>query len=132
MSHAPGKWISYTPTWGGTGGTPSIGNGTLAGRYVKIGDLVHAEIDLIFGSSTTANSATLWTFDAPSNPASKVAGAATWRGTYYGVGTVLRESANAIYVVYGDGASASNFVGYQKPWTWADTHWLHLSFTYQA
>ena len=32
--------IAYTPTWTGTGGTPTLGNGTLSGVYQQVNKLV--------------------------------------------------------------------------------------------
>lgn len=44
---------TYTPTWTTTGSAPSIGNGTLSGAYVKVGQLVTVTAKLLAGSSTT-------------------------------------------------------------------------------
>lgn len=44
---------AYTPTWTASGTAPAIGNGSLTGRYVKIGKLVEAEIALTGGTTTT-------------------------------------------------------------------------------
>jgi len=50
-----GAWTSYTPTW--TSSTPpTLGNGTLLGRYMKIGRTCITEIHLTTGSSTTYGS----------------------------------------------------------------------------
>jgi hypothetical protein len=46
--------IAYTPAWGGT-----IGNGTLNGRYIKIGKMLFVEIELSFGSTTIQASGTV-------------------------------------------------------------------------
>ena len=35
--NAMSSWTSYTPTWTGTGGTPTVGNGTLSGSYLSYG-----------------------------------------------------------------------------------------------
>jgi hypothetical protein len=48
--------VSYTPTWAGSGSNPSLGNGTLVGRYQKIGRMVTLHINLIPGSTTTYGS----------------------------------------------------------------------------
>jgi len=52
----PGAWTSYPPTWTGSGSNPSLGNGTLVGRYSKVGRLVTVHINLIPGSTTTYGS----------------------------------------------------------------------------
>ena len=47
-------WTTYTPVWASSGGTqPSIGNGTITGRYAYIGATIIGEIRLLFGSTTT-------------------------------------------------------------------------------
>jgi hypothetical protein len=52
----PGAWTSYTPTWTGSGSNPSLGNGTLVGKYSKIGRQVTIHINLIPGNTTTFGS----------------------------------------------------------------------------
>ncbi|MEU9447274.1 hypothetical protein [Streptomyces sp. NPDC048277] len=67
-------WTDYTPVWGAeTGTAPSIGNGTLAGSYVKTGTVVDVRIYLKIGSTTnlTAQDANAnWTFSLPVAPTS--------------------------------------------------------------
>lgn len=46
-------WTSYTPTWTSTGTAPALGNGTLVGRYMKVGRTVTAHVNLITGSTST-------------------------------------------------------------------------------
>lgn len=46
-------WTTYTPSWTAASVNPSIGNGTLQGRYVKAGRLVLVEIQMLAGSTTT-------------------------------------------------------------------------------
>ena len=52
---APG-WTAYTPTWASSGTAPSLGNGTLTGRYRRAAnsDEVEVEIKLQWGSTTTS------------------------------------------------------------------------------
>lgn len=53
MTAQTAAWTSAAPTWTAFAGSPSVGNGTLTGRYKKIGKTVHWEIQLIAGSTTT-------------------------------------------------------------------------------
>ena len=46
-------WDTYTPAWTAVTANPSLGNGTLTGRYFKIGKLYIVEISLAMGSTTT-------------------------------------------------------------------------------
>ncbi|MCX4596080.1 hypothetical protein OG819_42465 [Streptomyces sp. NBC_01549] len=52
----PGAWTSYTPTWTATTTNPVVNNGTLVGRYSKIGRQVTVHINLVPGSTTTYGS----------------------------------------------------------------------------
>lgn len=49
-------WTTYTPTWTASTTNPSLGNGTLVGRYQKTGRLVACHINLAPGSTTTLGS----------------------------------------------------------------------------
>jgi hypothetical protein len=62
-----GAWTDYTPTWvAETGGTPAVNNGTLTGRYLKVGRTVDFLIKLVVGSTTTFGSANAnWAFGLP-------------------------------------------------------------------
>ncbi|MBI0293283.1 hypothetical protein JBE04_01910 [Streptomyces sp. PRKS01-29] len=48
-------FVSYTPTWTGTS-NPSIGNGTLQGRYWRHGSNITGIINLTIGSTTSLGS----------------------------------------------------------------------------
>jgi len=49
-------WTSWTPTWSGSLGAPSLGNGTVAAKYKQIGKTVFFRIHYVFGSSTNFGS----------------------------------------------------------------------------
>lgn len=61
-----GAWTTYTPTWT-SGGTTSIGNGTLTGRYklldANTGLLI---VRFVWGSTTSDSGSGTWTFSLPS------------------------------------------------------------------
>lgn len=46
-------WSTYEPTWDSTGTDPDIGNGTLVGRFMRLGTWGQCVIDLVFGSTTS-------------------------------------------------------------------------------
>lgn len=56
--------VSYTPVWAATGTQPSIGDGTLNGRYVLRGKMCLVDIHLLMGSTTTYGSGN-WSFTIP-------------------------------------------------------------------
>ena len=60
-------WQSYTPTWTASTTNPSIGNGTLSGRYIQIGKLVYCQFKMVAGSTTTFGSGE-WRFSYPISP----------------------------------------------------------------
>lgn len=55
-SHVQGDYIAYTPTWKGSTTNPTIGNGTLSGRYLIHENFCRAEIYVEMGSTTTFGS----------------------------------------------------------------------------
>lgn len=62
-------WAAYTPTWltAGAGADPTLGNGTIAGRWTKAAKLVTVRIKLTWGSTTSGGSGA-WTFSMPVGP----------------------------------------------------------------
>ncbi|MFE7928043.1 hypothetical protein ACFU6S_04810 [Streptomyces sp. NPDC057456] len=67
-------WTNYTPVWRcETGAAPVLGNGTLAGAYVKTGTVVTFRIYLKIGSTTNLSAQDAngdWTFSLPAAPVS--------------------------------------------------------------
>ena len=59
-----GAAIAYTPTWTTTGTAPSLGNGTLSGTYMQLGNMVVFTVSLVIGSTTTTGTGT-WRFALP-------------------------------------------------------------------
>lgn len=57
-------WTAYTPSWTADGTNPSLGNGTLSGRFMQAGKLLHWRISLTMGSTTTFGSGA-WLFSLP-------------------------------------------------------------------
>ncbi|MFB7711580.1 hypothetical protein [Streptomyces sp. NPDC056105] len=68
-----GAWSTYTPGWfAETGTNPTLGNGTLTGRYLKVGRTVDWVMQLTWGSTTAAGSgggSENWMFGLPAAPA---------------------------------------------------------------
>ena len=65
----PTPWTVYTPAWTSSGTQPTIGTGSLSGRYTKIHTTVHFEMAITFASSTNPGTGT-YTFTLPVVPAS--------------------------------------------------------------
>lgn len=127
--NAIGSWVSYAPTWAATGGTPSVGNGTLTGYYRTYGDVCDIAISLTLGSSSSMTNTTAWTFSLPVTPAASFTAAAVCVNTgaaWYPCATVL--STTVLVVACPDGS----FAGYQKPFTWDVGDYLRINGTYRV
>lgn len=124
-------WTSFTPTWTGTGGTPSIGNGTISGRYMTYGKLAVVQISLVWGSTTTANTATAWLFTIGGLTGSSV--------TNVGGAMAFDTSGSAFYNGVGYLSDTTHLaavcnnalVGATTPMTWASGDTLTLTVTIQ-
>jgi hypothetical protein len=57
-------WTNFAPTWSNSGSTqPTVGNGTLIGKYKKFGRTAHLTIKLFWGSTTSAGDPNgFWSF----------------------------------------------------------------------
>lgn len=133
ITAADAAWTAYTPTWEGTGGTPAIGNGELSGRYKQVGKTVYFRIYMLWGSTTTANTATAWTLTLPvtayelrNTPfAAYVRDAGTL--TYRAIADITTSTKLIIWA-----ADSNVQVGYLSPHTWANSDVLSISGTYEA
>jgi hypothetical protein len=61
-----GATQTYTPLWNGTTANPSIGNGSISGRYQEWGNWVDLSIDIRIGSTTNKGSG-YWVWTLPVN-----------------------------------------------------------------
>ena len=125
---------SYTPTWNAGTTNPTLGNGTLVGRYVQIGKTVHATISLTFGSTTTIGSGA-YTFGLPV--------AAANDGIQYPVGGArVRDDSTSTYAMrtaylvntttVAMAAENGVNIGHNNPWTMASGDIINISMTYEA
>lgn len=138
-----GAWTTWTPTWtaeGGGGSNPTLGNGTLSGRYHKVGRMVTFAIQLVWGSTTAAGGGAgseNWTFTLPFQVAAGMNG---WRivqaqakdDSTYHLGLCELDTGNSGQVrriVAGDQTSTA-FWDSVAPFTWAtgDTLWIFGSY----
>lgn len=63
---APPAMVTYTPTWTASTTNPTLGNGTLSGRYWRNGPIVKGAINLTIGSTTGLGSGN-YTWQLPTN-----------------------------------------------------------------
>ena len=131
-----GKWQSYTVSWTATTTNPSIGNGTLTGRYTQIGKTIMGNILLICGSTTTFGSG-YWIFSLPKVSASSNTPylgnfAILDFGTGFYVGAIIIETGIGTFITTmrdGDGYGAFSST---LPHVWAVNDKLQIAFTYET
>lgn len=131
-----GAYTSFTPTWSNL----TVGNATNTGRYLRIGNHVHVEQTLIFGSTTTVSGAIYVDFPitgANTSNNESIAGTATLldAGTLIYTancvqnnGTLLRIeciATNGTYA-YQVGTNATT------PFTWTTNDRIILNYIYEV
>lgn len=135
-----GAFNTYAVSWTGATTNPSIGNGTLTGRYCIQGKKVFVEIRIASGSTTTYGSGT-WSFSLPVNASTYYSSSTL--GNVVGVSMADRAAGasatvgmvwcNSQTVVRASSGTTSQFWDSATPWTPAATYnQYNLSFTYEA
>lgn len=124
-----GAWVAYTPTWTAATTAPSIGNGSLTGRYMQAGKTVDFAITLSMGSTTSFGSGA-WAFSLP---------VTSLVGTNGSPNGIVRGPANRIwYPVYADANSiqlATGAVGVSVDSTtmaWSSVNTVYIIGRYEA
>lgn len=137
MAAAGGAWTSYTPSLSGW----TIGNGTIAAHYCKIGKLVEVRVIIVWGSTTSASGTLTVTlpFTAASTSFSVGAplGGAMFldngSAVYSGIAAYNNTTTCRFYAQLASGTYASQAtVNATVPHTWADTDRLETTFVYEA
>lgn len=134
-------WTAYTPSWTASTTNPTLGNGTLVGRYMQAGKYVTFSIVLTMGSTTTFGTGTY----ALSLPFT--AGGATG-GRFLMTGTGRDDSASSDFALTGIIAATTSSVSLRSmpttagnalaivtqavPTTWASGDIITISGTYEA
>lgn len=128
-------WTTYTPSW--TASTnPSLGNGTLNGRYFKLGRLVVAEVTLFPGSTTTYGSGS-WAFSLPVTSATKSTTSlalarmfdTSASANYPGAGQIGSNDTSVRFIA--PAGNTANVSG-TSPFTWAAGDELRLCMVYES
>jgi hypothetical protein len=135
-AHAPQAYSSWTPTWTGSGSNPAIGNGTITGNYVRHGDLVHFEIRIVMGSTTTFGSGS-YSLSLPVALASGAVLDASVQlidgATLYYHGAPFLESGSTFRLGSVTTAAANiASVTPTAPFTWANTDEIRVAGSYRA
>jgi hypothetical protein len=128
--------VAYNPTWTSTSSPqPALGNGALSGRYVRVGNIVHLNLQLIIGTTTTVGT-NVWEFSVPIPPAATPF--SYQPGPAYIIRTGVAEysciarvdSAGAIRII--TSAVPASSVGSATPFAWASTDLLEIQISYEV
>lgn len=133
-------YAAYVPTWAASGTSVSLGNGTISGRWVQVGSLVHFMMKLAPGSSTTYGTGT-YTFGLP--VAAKTTFVGCPIGNAFANDTSAGNFAQSLPILAGSTTfniqhPATWPTGVQvvyaqtAPWTWASGDSIFVSGVYEA
>lgn len=130
------SFSTYVPTWTADSVNPSLGNGTIAGRYFQIGKFVFVTIKLLAGSTTTFGTGN-WLFTLP------IAASASHPPLVQGLlGSAYDVGSAAVYHVtlrsdgrvlgFNSATGGQSVVSSTIPFTWADTDRLEVAVAYES
>lgn len=134
------QWQTYTPVWSASGTQPGIGNGSIAGKYLRKGREVSVHIVVIAGSTTTFGSGQYF-FSVPPGMTIATVHASiptlgtAWainQGSWYLTGTINVQSSTTVSIFLP--TSPTNVAQGQwtstAPWTFKNTDQATLSFAF--
>jgi hypothetical protein len=132
-----GGYTSYTPVWSvNSGPAPSIGNGTLSGRYLLVGKVCLVQIVFVAGSTTTFGSGGIWQFTLPFAANELSGSTGGFSGSAY-IEDAAIAGYQAVAVRKGGGAQScqlvmgsTSMVTSAVPFTWATGDFFNLSMVY--
>ncbi|MGW7085009.1 hypothetical protein ACWGH2_16175 [Streptomyces sp. NPDC054871] len=139
-----GAWSSFTPTWLAEGGAaPTLGNGSLTGRFMKVGRTVDWVFQLTWGSTTAAGGGgggENWMFGLPAIPATgftyRIASFDAFDNSagmhYSGRGIYNTGSGGVVKTLVSDRADANGIWDSALPFVFAAGDILYASGRYEA
>lgn len=141
-SHTNWVWQTYTPAWVSSGTQPTLGNGTIYGRWLQVGKTVFLRINLKMGSTTSFGTGEYY-FGLPTGANVPVVTAPT-SGFYVGScwaldsGTAFYSGASVLFSQSGtyrvrmhNSASSSGSWAQTVPFTWTQNDELAVSIIYE-
>lgn len=124
-------WTTYTPSWTNL----AVGNGTVTAKYFKVGKLVHYQIQLTFGNSTSVSGAITFSLPvaAPAYAAPGHYGIATFYDSGVGIssGKVYMNASATTGVLYTTG-NPDVVTSATAPFTWTTADQIWITGTYEA
>ncbi len=124
-------WANYTPAIAGTGGSPSIGSGSIVGRYTSDGLTQRGYVDVNFGSGATSGSGQYYITLPLTTVASpnRVVGSALMYDSSAAIRNIAAvQIISATQVVLSGHGATSTEVGSGQPWVWASGDFIRLNF----
>jgi hypothetical protein len=128
---------TYTPTWTSAGVAPALGNGTIAGTYIKVGKKVTVTITLTMGATSTyGNAANGWTFSLPfaagaANAVGQAYALDSGGGNYYHIIPVITSGGSTLtFLVPGTGSNVTLTAPAGLTWSTGDS--INVTITYIA
>ncbi|MEV1063370.1 hypothetical protein [Streptomyces sp. NPDC050263] len=129
-------WTSYTPTWTAATTNPVLNNGTIIGRYMKVGLTCHVALKLTMGSTTTYGSG-VYRLGVPFTSAAsmdyigtaRLVAANSWIGHL-----ILGASVSDMNAAFPTSTSNASAVTWNSvaPETMANGHIIRAGITYQT
>lgn len=129
-----GAWTSYTPVWAAATTNPVLGNGTLTGRYMKVGRTTTVAIKLTMGSTTTYGSG-IYRWSLPAAAAATEAVGTLFIGDAsagYSTGIAYVSASNTDVTAYVGAAGSGAAVSGTVPQTFAAGDRIWITATYEA
>lgn len=133
-------WVSYTPVWSSSGTAPALGNGTITGKYKKLGTTYHVRIVLTLGSTSTVGTG-VYSFSLPVGAALNTLIPGVFQDTSdssrrYSLTTVVvltsSTGSNMRMVIDGSTSAATNVMGASNPVVPANGDILTVCGTFEA
>lgn len=126
-------WVAYTPTLTGM----SLGDGTILGKWCRIGDTVHYKVNITWGSTTTFTSGPTWvSLPTPPKDAYNATGSdAVFLDTGSNAERAIAYPTSGGMGFYGEAPSSPNRLAIPTasfPFTWAATDRIEVGGTYEA
>jgi hypothetical protein len=128
--------VSFTPTWTASVTNPVLGNGTLEGKYMRVGKQCFAKYRLVAGSTTTFGSGE-WVFGLPFAAQldginiGMIAGGYSEDNAVAGhrIYGVLVNTSGQLRVLSGTGITPYNST---TPFTWGNTDYMQFAIVYEV
>ncbi|MEU1071949.1 MULTISPECIES: hypothetical protein [unclassified Streptomyces] len=133
-----GTWAAYTPSWTAATTNPVLGNGSIAGRWTKVGTMVTFAIKITAGSTTTFGQGS-WSLSLPTTAAAGIdmvgrvlVGDASAGTSGYSNGVAYIAANGTTVEPYAGGKQDTAICTSLGPMTWATGDRLWVSGTYET